>query len=113
MAPRGAAGQGSVLAGAARVMSLPPQETPRNRCMVDSFGKLVVRSYTPRRRAVLVGLAVLLALGVLYAAFEIGRYDAGFRVVDSVRGALSASAGIRAPEGGNGRQRGAQGGAGG
>src|ERR1700722_19592996 len=63
--------------------------------MVDSFGKLVVRPHTPKRRAVLLGLAVLLALGVLYAAFELGRYDAGFRVVDSVRGAFSASARIR------------------
>jgi hypothetical protein len=73
--------------------------------MVDSFGKLVVRSYTPRRRAVLIGLAVLLALGVLYAAFELGRHDAGFRVVDSVRGALSASARIRNLEKENERQR--------
>jgi len=54
---------------------------------------------------VLMGLAVLLALGVLYAAFEIGRYDAGFRVVDSVRGALSASARIRDLEKENERQR--------
>ena len=41
--------------------------------------------------------AVLLAL--LHActrAFELGRYDAGFRVVDSVRGALTANARIRA-----------------
>src|SRR5260370_7397103 len=73
--------------------------------MVDSFGKLVVRSHTPRRRAVLLGLAVLLALGVLYAAFELGRYDAGFRVVDSVRGAFSASARIRNLEKENERQR--------
>ena len=73
--------------------------------MVDSFGKLVVRSYTPKRRAVLMGLAVLLALGVLYAAFELGRYDAGFRVVDSVRGALSASARIRNLEKENEQQR--------
>jgi hypothetical protein len=73
--------------------------------MVDSFGKLVVRSYTPRRRAVLMGLTVLSALGVLYAAFELGRYDAGFRVVDSVRGALSASARIRNLEKENARQR--------
>src|ERR1700724_3240307 len=73
--------------------------------MVDSFGKLVVRSYTPRRRAVLMGLAVLLALGVLYAAFELGRYDAGFRVVDSVRGAFSASARIRSLEAANEKQR--------
>jgi hypothetical protein len=73
--------------------------------MVDSFGKLVVRSYTPRRRAVLLAAAVLLALGVLYAAFEVGRYDAGFRVVDSVRGALSASARIRSLEKENEQQR--------
>jgi hypothetical protein len=72
--------------------------------MVDSFGKLVVRSHTPRRRAVLIGVAVL-ALGVLYAAFELGRYDAGFRVVDSVRGALSASARIRNLEKENAKQR--------
>ena len=73
--------------------------------MVDSFGKLVVRSHTPRRRAVLLGLAVLLALSVLYAAFELGRYDAGFRVVDSVRGAFSASARIRNLEKENERLR--------
>jgi hypothetical protein len=73
--------------------------------MVDSFGKLVVRSHTPRRRAVLLGLAVLSALGVLYAVFELGRYDAGFRVVDSVRGAFSASARIRNLEKENERLR--------
>jgi hypothetical protein len=63
--------------------------------MADAFAKLVVRSYAPKRRALLWGGAVLLALCLLYAAFELGRYDAGFRVVDSVRGALSASARIR------------------
>jgi hypothetical protein len=73
--------------------------------MADSFGKLVVRSHAPKRLALLLGLAVLLALGVLYAAFEIGRYDAGFRVVDSVRGALSASARIRNLEAENEKQR--------
>jgi hypothetical protein len=73
--------------------------------MADSFGKLVVRSHAPRHRALLAGVAVLLALGVLYAAFEIGRYDAGFRVVDSVRGALSASARIRNLEAENEKQR--------
>src|ERR1700716_4626439 len=107
MAPRveGAPTQGSVLAVAARVMSRSPTRTAWNRCMVDLLGKLVVRSYTPRRRAVLIGLAMLLALGVLYAAFELGRHDAGFRVVDSVRGALSASARIRGLEAENERQR--------
>ena len=63
--------------------------------MADSFGKLVVRSYAPKRGALLWGCVVLLVLAVLYAAFEFGRYDAGFRVVDSVRGALAASARIR------------------
>jgi hypothetical protein len=74
--------------------------------MVDSFGKLVVRTHAPKRRGVLMVLAVLSALGILYAAFELGRYDAGFRVVDSVRGALSASARIRSLEAENEKQRG-------
>jgi hypothetical protein len=74
--------------------------------MADSFGKLVVRSHAPKRHAVLLGLAVLLALAIVYAAFEFGRYDAGFRVVDSVRGALSASARIRELEAENAKQRG-------
>src|SRR5271170_6589529 len=68
--------------------------------MADLFGKLVIRPHAPRRRAVLLGLALL------YAAFELGRYDAGFRVVDSVRGALSASARIRSLEAENEKQRG-------
>ena len=63
--------------------------------MADLLGKLVVRSHAPKRRAVLLGAYVFLALLVLYGAFELGRYDAGFRVVDSVRGAFSASARIR------------------
>src|SRR5258708_28274722 len=75
------------------------------RCMVDSFGNLVVRSHAPRRRAVLIGLAALLAVAILYTAFELGRYDAGFRVVDSVRGALSASSRIRSLERENEKQR--------
>src|SRR5271155_3951531 len=73
--------------------------------MADFFGKLVVRSYAPRRRAVLLGSAALLTVLILYAAFELGRYDAGFRVIDSVRGALAASARIRALEADNARQR--------
>ena len=74
--------------------------------MADSFDKLVVRTHAPKRRAVLLGVAVLLGAGVLYAAFELGRYDAGFRVVDSVRGAFSASARIRNLEAENAKQRG-------
>jgi hypothetical protein len=54
---------------------------------------------------VLWGTAALLAVALLYAAFELGRYDAGFRVVDSVRGALAASARIRELESDNARQR--------
>ena len=73
--------------------------------MADAFGKLVVRSHAPKRRALIFGLAALLAITVLYAAFELGRYDAGFRVVDSVRGALSAAARIRSLEAENGAQR--------
>jgi hypothetical protein len=73
--------------------------------MADPFGKLVVRSHAPRRRAVLFAASALLAGVVLYGAFELGRYDAGFRVMDSVRGALSASSRIAKLEAENGRQR--------
>jgi hypothetical protein len=65
----------------------------------------VVKAHAPRRQAILLGAAVLGALLILYAAFELGRYDAGFRVVDSVRGALSASAHIRDLEAQNAQQR--------
>src|SRR5271168_4254554 len=73
--------------------------------MADAFGKLIVRPYAPKRRAALWTLAALLAAGILYATFELGRYDAGFRVVDSVRGALSASRRVRALEAENENQR--------
>jgi hypothetical protein len=73
--------------------------------MADLLGKLVVRSHAPKLRAVLLASSVLLALVVIYGAFELGRYDAGFRVVDSVRGALSASTWIRRLEAENRRQR--------
>ena len=73
--------------------------------MADFFGNLVVRSHAPKRRGLLLGGAALVAVLILYAAFEFGRYDAHFRVVDSVRGALAASARIRALEAENERQR--------
>jgi hypothetical protein len=73
--------------------------------MADLLGKLVVRAYAPRRRAIVLTLSALGALIVLWAAFEFGRYDAGFRVVDSVQGALSASRRIRDLEADNARQR--------
>jgi len=73
--------------------------------MAVSFGKLVVRSYAPKRRAVLLAALVLLGLASLYGAFELGRYDAGYRVIDSVRGALSTSARLRSLEAENAQQR--------
>ena len=73
--------------------------------MADSFGKLVVRYYAPKRQAVLWGGIGLLALIVLYTVFELGRYDAGFRVIDSVRGAMAANSRIRALETENENQR--------
>jgi len=73
--------------------------------MPDFFDKLVVRPYSPRRRAVVLTGAVLLAIIIVYVAFELGRYDAGFRVIDSVRGALATSARIRELEAENAQQR--------
>jgi hypothetical protein len=68
-------------------------------------GKIVVRSHTPRRRALLWSTAALIGIAILYVVFELGRFDAGFRVVDSVRGALAASARIRELETENDEQR--------
>lgn len=73
--------------------------------MADFFSKLEVRAHAPRRRAIQRWTAVIAGLLVLYAVFELGRYDAHFRVIDSVRGALSASARIRDLEAENVRQR--------
>ncbi len=73
--------------------------------MADSFGKLVVRPHAPRRRAVLVVFGTIATVALLYLAFELGRYDAGYRVVDSVRGAFTASARIRELEAQTLRQR--------
>lgn len=72
--------------------------------MADFFGKLVVRA-APKRRAWMRGAAVLTLLFLVYAIFEFGRYEAGFRVIDSVRGALTASSRIRALEAENARLR--------
>jgi hypothetical protein len=77
----------------------------RNRDMWEWFDRLVIRSYAPKRSAVVFGLAVLVAVIILYGAFELGRYDAGFRVVDSVRGALTTAKRIRDLEAENERQR--------
>jgi hypothetical protein len=69
--------------------------------MAVSFGKSVVRSYDPKRRVVLT-VGVFLAL---YGAFELGRYEAGFRIVESIRGGLTTNARIRALEAENAEQR--------
>jgi hypothetical protein len=71
--------------------------------VADFLGKMEVRSYTPKRRAWFLGAGAVAAALVLYAAFELGRYDGGFRVVDSVRGALAASTRIRGLEAENSR----------
>ncbi|HTV96439.1 MAG TPA: DUF6776 family protein [Steroidobacteraceae bacterium] len=72
--------------------------------MAAFFGKLVVRSYaSPQRRAWLLGAASVLTALILYGMFELGRYDAGYRVIDSVRGAWAASSRIRALEADNAR----------
>jgi hypothetical protein len=72
--------------------------------VTDLFGKLVVRA-APRRRAWLFAGMSIALLVVVYAIFELGRYEAGFRVIDSVRGALAASSRIRALEAENSRLR--------
>lgn len=72
--------------------------------MADLLGKLVVRAAPKRRAWVLSGLGLAVLL-VAYAIFELGRYDAGYRVIDSVRGALEASARIRGLEAENSRLR--------
>ena len=73
--------------------------------MAQWFDRLVIRSYAPKRLAMLFAVTALLGLFILYGAFELGRYDAGFRVVDSVRGALSTAKRIRDLEAENERQR--------
>jgi hypothetical protein len=45
---------------------------------VEIPGKLVVRTYAPARRLVLVAATVLLGALALYGAFELGRQQAGF-----------------------------------
>ena len=72
--------------------------------MVDPTRKLVVRSYAPRRRALLLGAAI--GIGVLgtYGVFELGRAVAGYDVIDATRAALAASRRIRTLERENAKQ---------
>src|SRR5487761_2282752 len=64
--------------------------------MAESFRKLVVRTYAPKRHALALGGALVSGMLILYGAFEFGRYDAGYRVVASIRAELAESAQIRA-----------------
>lgn len=73
--------------------------------MAESFDKLVVRAHSPRRRAWLIGILSVATIGFLYGMFELGRYDAGYRVMDVVRGAFSSSTRMRGLEAENARLR--------
>lgn len=73
--------------------------------MADPFDKLVVRSHSPRKRAWVFAVAGVLAAAFFYGMFELGRYDAGYRVVDAVRGALTSSERLRELEAENARLR--------
>jgi len=46
-------------------------------------GKVVIRTYTPAWRWMLLGVAVLLVALGLIAAFELGLYKAGFAAVQA------------------------------
>jgi type II secretory pathway component PulM len=73
--------------------------------MADSAGKLVIRSHAPRRRAWALGGGGAAALALLYVAFEAGRYDAGYRVIEAAQGALATYRRISALEKDNSRLR--------
>jgi hypothetical protein len=73
--------------------------------MADSFTRLEVRSYAPKRRALVWGLIVLGAVIALGVAFVFGMQAGGLQVVDSVKGALAASSRIRSLEQDNDNQR--------
>jgi hypothetical protein len=61
---------------------------------MDIPGKLVVRTYAPARRWVIVSILALLAALALYVAFELGRYKAGYDAMqaaaerDALRGQI-------------------------
>ena len=74
--------------------------------MTNFLGKFLIKIRTLKQRDVLIGVVVLLVLASLYAVFELGRYAADFRVVDPVRGTISASERIRELETENEKQRG-------
>jgi hypothetical protein len=61
---------------------------------VEIPGKLVVRTYAPARRWVMLGILILLAGLALYVMFELGRYTAGYDAMmaakrsDALRGQI-------------------------
>jgi type II secretory pathway component PulM len=73
--------------------------------MADSAGKLVIRSHAPRLRAWILGGGAVTAIALLYVAFEAGRYDAGYRVVEAAQGALATYRRVSALEKENSRLR--------
>jgi hypothetical protein len=73
--------------------------------MADSFSRLEVRSYAPKRRALVWSLITLGALIALAIAFVFGMKAGGLQVIDSVRGAIAASSKIRGLEQENENQR--------
>jgi hypothetical protein len=56
---------------------------------VGPSSKLIIRPHLPRRRAWLLAGGGLAGLAFVYLAFELGRYDAGYRVVEAAQGALA------------------------
>ena len=82
-----------------------PGERLKPGLMADPTRKLVVRSYAPRRRALLLGAAVCLGVVAAYGAFELGRALAGYDVIEATRAAWAASRRIRALERENAKQR--------
>ncbi|HEX7417630.1 MAG TPA: hypothetical protein VF315_06220, partial [Steroidobacteraceae bacterium] len=46
--------------------------------MSQQIGNLVIRTYAPVRRRLLLAGLVLLAVFALYVTYEFGRYDAGY-----------------------------------
>lgn len=73
--------------------------------MAESFRKLVIRSYAPKRRAAVLGLSIVLALLGLYGVFELGRYDAGYRLIAVARQQWAATLRIRTLSRQNAQQR--------
>ncbi|HVC02802.1 MAG TPA: DUF6776 family protein [Steroidobacteraceae bacterium] len=73
--------------------------------MAESLRKLVVRSYAPKRRAAVLGASLVAALLCVYAVFEFGRYEGGYRVIAAARHEWAADRRIKALKDENARQR--------